>query len=271
MGYREPKPAGQRLQAKRCVPAASARRVPRPDDRRGLFFSQLDPEKTRSTSATRDRDRLPLPLTLFPTSVRTRDRELVEPSPPPRIPGSELRAGVTTAARFSGGTARRCSASRVPARPRARRVAGGGPPGARCSAKLASAAERHARELDQRDCLLVVKDGVIVHETYREGGDADTLHYLDGVAAPGGAAHRRRRASGRARPRHAPERVRDRRAARARVWDIHVIERRRRGGARGASRAPLGRRVVARHGEARPGPGHRAGRARAPARRSTRE
>jgi CubicO group peptidase (beta-lactamase class C family) len=49
------------------------------------------------------------------------------------------------------------------------------------SAKLASAAERHARELDQRDCLLVVKDGVIVHETYREGGDADTLHYLDGV------------------------------------------------------------------------------------------
>ena len=44
------------------------------------------------------------------------------------------------------------------------------------SAKLASAAERHARELDQRDCLLVVKDGVIVHETYREGGDADTLH-----------------------------------------------------------------------------------------------
>ena len=49
------------------------------------------------------------------------------------------------------------------------------------SAKLAMAAERHARELDQRDCLLVVKDGVIVHETYREGGDADTLHYLDGV------------------------------------------------------------------------------------------
>ena len=49
------------------------------------------------------------------------------------------------------------------------------------STKLASAAERHARELDQRDCLLVVKDGVIVHETYREGGDADTLHYLDGV------------------------------------------------------------------------------------------
>ena len=49
------------------------------------------------------------------------------------------------------------------------------------SAKLALAAERHARELDQRDCLVVVKDGVIVHETYREGGDADTLHYLDGV------------------------------------------------------------------------------------------
>ena len=43
------------------------------------------------------------------------------------------------------------------------------------SAKLAMAAERHARELDQRDCLLVVKDGVIVHETYREGGDAETL------------------------------------------------------------------------------------------------
>ena len=57
------------------------------------------------------------------------------------------------------------------------------------SAKLASAAERHARELDQRDCLLVVKDGVIVHETYREGGDADTLHYLDGVG------RRRRRCS----------------------------------------------------------------------------
>ena len=55
------------------------------------------------------------------------------------------------------------------------------------AAKLGVASQRHASELDQRDCLLVVKDGVIVHESYREGGDLDTLHYVDGVGATAAA------------------------------------------------------------------------------------
>ena len=97
-----------------------------------LFFGGFsDPEKTRSTSATRDRDRLPFPLTPFLTSVRTRDRERVEPAPPPRIPGAELRAGVHVRRVSLGAPRDGVPPRRVPARPRARRVAGGGPPGAR--------------------------------------------------------------------------------------------------------------------------------------------
>ena len=49
------------------------------------------------------------------------------------------------------------------------------------SVKLSDASQRHSRELEQRDCFVVVKDGVIVHETYREGGDLETLHHIDGV------------------------------------------------------------------------------------------
>ena len=44
------------------------------------------------------------------------------------------------------------------------------------SAKLANASALHERRLARRDCFLVVKDGVIVHEAYHNGGDADTLH-----------------------------------------------------------------------------------------------
>ena len=233
-----------------------------PTNPRAFFSGFSDPEKTRSTSATRDRDRLPFPLTPFPTSVRPRDRELVEPAPPPRIPGSELRAGVHVRRVSLGAPRDGVPPRRVPARPRARRVAGGGPPGARPELGEARLGSGEARARARPAGLPAGGEGWRHRARDVPRGGRRGHAALPGWGGPrgGGAAHRRRRASGRARPRHAPERVRDRRAARARVWDIHVIERRRRGGARGASRAPLGRRVVACHGEARPGPGHRAGR-----------
>ena len=49
------------------------------------------------------------------------------------------------------------------------------------AADLASAADRHARELTNRDCLVVAKDGVIVHESYHNGADANSLHFVDGA------------------------------------------------------------------------------------------
>jgi CubicO group peptidase (beta-lactamase class C family) len=49
------------------------------------------------------------------------------------------------------------------------------------SAALASAAARVGRELGQRDCLVVVKGGVIVHETYYGGATKDTVNYLASV------------------------------------------------------------------------------------------
>ena len=51
------------------------------------------------------------------------------------------------------------------------------------SAKLADASALHERRLARRDCLLVVKDGVIVHEAYHNGGDADTLHYVESAGS----------------------------------------------------------------------------------------
>ena len=51
------------------------------------------------------------------------------------------------------------------------------------SAKLANASALHERRLARRDCLLVVKDGVIVHEAYHNGGDADTLHYVESAGS----------------------------------------------------------------------------------------
>ena len=51
------------------------------------------------------------------------------------------------------------------------------------SAKLANASALHERRLARRDCFLVVKDGVIVHEAYHNGGDADTLHYVESAGS----------------------------------------------------------------------------------------
>ena len=93
------------------------------------------------------------------------------------------------------------------------------------SAKLANASALHERRLARRDCFLVVKDGVIVHEAYHNGGDADTLHYVEsagsvaaallaGAAARHGLldldTHPRARHHRAARPRSARVRSRDR-------------------------------------------------------------
>ena len=49
------------------------------------------------------------------------------------------------------------------------------------AADLAHAGDRHARELASRDCLVVAKDGVIVHERYHNGANANSLHFVDGA------------------------------------------------------------------------------------------
>ena len=49
------------------------------------------------------------------------------------------------------------------------------------AADLVAAGDRHARELASRDCLVVAKDGVIVHERYHNGATADSLHFVDGA------------------------------------------------------------------------------------------
>ena len=49
------------------------------------------------------------------------------------------------------------------------------------AADLNAAGDRHARELASRDCLVVAKDGVIVHERYHNGADANSLHFVDGA------------------------------------------------------------------------------------------
>ena len=49
------------------------------------------------------------------------------------------------------------------------------------AADLVAAGDRHARELASRDCLVVAKDGVIVHERYHNGANADSLHFVDGA------------------------------------------------------------------------------------------
>ena len=49
------------------------------------------------------------------------------------------------------------------------------------AADLVAAGDRHARELASRDCLVVAKDGVIVHERYHNGADANSLHFVDGA------------------------------------------------------------------------------------------
>ena len=97
-----------------------------------VFFQILGiPRRRVRPPATRDRDRVPPTLTPFPPSVQTRDREPVEPTPPSCVPRAELRAGVHVRRVSLGAPRDGVPPRRVPARPRARRVAGGGPPGAR--------------------------------------------------------------------------------------------------------------------------------------------
>lgn len=46
------------------------------------------------------------------------------------------------------------------------------------SAALDAAAARVGERLQQRDCLVIVKDGVVIHETYYNGATKDSMHYL---------------------------------------------------------------------------------------------
>ena len=182
-GSRDAKPAAQWLQARRCVPAASARRVPRPDEPSCFFFG---------FSGSRE-DAFNLPRRATATAYPSRSPRSLPPSErATESLWSQHRhhaflalsfALACTCGAFLWGhraTVFRLGASQLGPGPGEWLVEDPRVHGL-SSAKLAMAAERHARELDQRDCLLVVKDGVIVHETYREGGDEDTLHYLDGV------------------------------------------------------------------------------------------